>query len=87
MLLDIVLAVAPVVVAVPALVALLTTHVGYASKGHLQKRLYGSLLLAEKLPAGTPGARQIATISTGKPGTSPISCSTRIGRRRSSTSR
>lgn len=60
MLLDIVLAVAPVVVAVPALVALLTTHVGYASKGHLQKRLYGSLLLAEKLPAGTPGARQIA---------------------------
>ena len=60
MLLDIVLAVAPIVVAVPTLVALLTTHVSYASKGHLQKRLYGSLLLAEKLPAGTPGARQIA---------------------------
>ena len=60
MLLDIVLAVAPIVVAVPALVALLTTHVSYASKGHVQKRLYGSLLLAEKLPAGTPGGRQIA---------------------------
>ncbi len=59
MLLDVVLAVTPIVVAVPALVALLTTHSGYTSKGHLQKRLYGSLLLAEKLPAGAPGARQV----------------------------
>jgi hypothetical protein len=60
LLLDIAQASAPIVAALPAVVALLGSHVSYAPKGHFQKRLYGSLLLAEKLPPGTLGARQIA---------------------------
>jgi hypothetical protein len=60
MLLDIALACAPIVAVLPAAIAVLTRHVSYAPKSHLQKRLYGALLLNEKLPAGALGAQQIA---------------------------
>ena len=60
MLVDIVLACAPLVVMVPAVITLLTSHVSYTPKGGLQKRLLGSLSLAEKLPAGIVGSAQIA---------------------------
>jgi hypothetical protein len=58
--LDIALACAPLAVALPAAVAVLSTQVSYATKGHSQKRLYGSLLLAEKLPRDLPGGAQIS---------------------------
>lgn len=60
MLLDIVLACAPAVVVVPAVVALLDGQVRYRSKRHAQKRLLDSLALSEKLPAGIAGSAQIA---------------------------
>src|SRR6185312_2723772 len=61
MLLDVILACAPVAVAAPAAIALRTGHLSWASTGRLQKRLYQALLLAEKLPAGVPGSAQITT--------------------------
>jgi hypothetical protein len=60
MLVDVILLCAPVVVAFPAVVGLLTSHVDVASKARLQKRLYATLLMAEKLPAGVLGADGIA---------------------------
>ncbi len=60
MLVDIVLACALLVVMVPAVITLLTSHVSYTPKGGLQKRLLGSLSPAEKLPAGIVGSAQIA---------------------------
>ncbi len=51
---------APVVVALPAVFALLTSHVRLSSKSHVQKRLYRTLLLAEKLPPAALGTAQIA---------------------------
>jgi hypothetical protein len=60
MLVDIVVACAPLVVMVPAVITLLTSHVSYTPKGRLQKRLLGSLSLAEKLPAGIVRSAQIA---------------------------
>jgi hypothetical protein len=59
MLFDIALACAPIAVALPAVVAVLSTDASYTPKSHMQKRLYGLLLLAEKLPAGSLGKRQI----------------------------
>ena len=55
MLIDVILLCAPVVVALPAVVALLTSHASLASRSRVQGRLYGTLLLAEKLPPGVPG--------------------------------
>jgi len=60
MLVDVILLCAPVVAAFPAVVGLLTSHVDVASKARLQKRLYATLLMAEKLPAGALGADGIA---------------------------
>jgi len=60
MLLDILLACAPVVAVAPVVITLLTSHVSYTPRGRLQKRLLESLTLAEKLPAGTVGGAQIA---------------------------
>jgi hypothetical protein len=48
----VVLACAAVVAAGPAVLAALTSGATVTGKTRLQKRLYGSLLLAEKLPAG-----------------------------------
>ena len=59
MLLDVILACAPVAVVAPAAVALRTGHLSWASTCRLQKRLYQALLLAEKLPAGVPGSAQV----------------------------
>lgn len=59
MLLDMLLAGAPFVVVVPAVTALLTSPVGYASPRRLQKRLYRTLLLVEKLPPDLPGSAQL----------------------------
>ena len=60
MLIDIVLACAPLVVAVPVVVTLLAVPVNYASKRLLQKRLVGSLAVVEKLPPAIVGSVQIA---------------------------
>jgi len=60
MLVDIILACAPVVVVVPAVITLLTSHVSYTTTERLRKRLLESLTLAEKLPAATVGSAQIA---------------------------
>ncbi len=60
MLIDIVLACAPLVVAVPVVVTLLAIPVNYASKRQLQKRLLGSLAVVEKLPPAIIGSGQIA---------------------------
>ncbi|GAS89687.1 hypothetical protein [Mycolicibacterium brisbanense] len=60
MLFDVVMACAPLVAVAPAVIAVATCHTDFASKGQLQRGLYRSLLLAEKLPATTPGSRQIA---------------------------
>src|SRR5262245_39277846 len=60
MLLDVILACAPVAVMAPAAIALRTGHFSCATNGRLQKRLYQALLLAEKLPTGVPGNAQIA---------------------------
>lgn len=60
MLIDILLACAPLVVVGPVVVTLLAVHVNYASKRLLQKRLVGSLAVVEKLPAAVVGSVQIA---------------------------
>lgn len=61
MLFDVVMACAPLVAVAPAVIGVATSHTDFTSKGQLQRGLYRSLLLAEKLPATTPGSRQIAT--------------------------
>lgn len=60
MLVDAILLGTPVVVAFPAVAGLLNNEVGLESKGRLEKRLYSTLLVAEKLPAGTLGADGIS---------------------------
>jgi hypothetical protein len=60
MLIDAILLCAPVVVAIPAVVVLLTSHVSLASRSLAQRRLYGTLLLAEKLPPGVLGGTLIS---------------------------
>ena len=60
MLVDVILLCAPVAVAFPALVGLLTSHADLASTGRRQKRLYATLLMAEKLPPGALGTAGIA---------------------------
>ncbi|ORA21990.1 hypothetical protein [Mycobacterium aquaticum] len=60
MLFDVVMACAPLVAVAPAVIGLATGHTDFTSKGQLQRGLYRSLLLVEKLPAATPGSRQIA---------------------------
>jgi hypothetical protein len=59
MLIDAILLCAPAVVALPAAVALLTSHASLAPRSHVQKRLYAALLLREKLPHGVPGGALI----------------------------
>ncbi|WP_018601767.1 hypothetical protein [Mycobacterium sp. 155] len=61
MLFDIVMACVPLIAVAPAVIAVVTSHRDFTSKGQLQRRLYRSLLLAEKLPTTAPGYRQIAT--------------------------
>ena len=51
---------APAVAALPAAVAALTSHVSVASRMRTQRRLYGALLLAEKLRPDAPGGQRIA---------------------------
>ena len=60
MLVDVIALCAPVAVSLPAVVGLLTSHADLASKGRRQKRLYATLLMAEKLPPGAVGAAGIA---------------------------
>lgn len=60
MLIDVILACAPAVVAFPAAFTLLTSQTSVASKGRVEKRLYRTLLLAEKLPPSAAFAPQIA---------------------------
>ena len=60
MLVDAILLCAPVVVALPAVVVLLISHVSLASRSSAQRRLYGTLLLAEKLPPGVLGGALIS---------------------------
>lgn len=60
MLVDAIALCAPVVVALPAVVVLLTSHVSLASKSRAQRRLYGTLLLAEKLPPDVLGGALIS---------------------------
>jgi hypothetical protein len=60
MLFDVVMACVPLIAVAPAVIAVATSHTDFTSKGRLQRRLYRSLLLAEKLPATTPGSKQIA---------------------------
>jgi hypothetical protein len=60
MLIDIVLAGAPIVVLVPVVVTLLGSHVDYTPKARAQKRLLDLLTLAESLPEGIVGSAQIA---------------------------
>ena len=60
MLIDVVLACAAVAAAGPAVLAASTGHANVTGKTRLRKQLYGSLLLAEKLPADAIGAAQIA---------------------------
>jgi hypothetical protein len=60
MLFDVLMACAPLVAVAPAAIGVATSHAYFTSKGQLQRRLYRSLLLAEKLPVTTPGSRQIA---------------------------
>jgi hypothetical protein len=59
MLFDVVMACAPLLAVAPAVIAVATSHTDFTSRGQLQRRLYRSLLLIEKLPATTPGSRQI----------------------------
>lgn len=61
MLFDVVMACAALVAASPAGFAALSTHASVSRKGRLQKQLYGTLLLAEKLPPNIVGAGQIAS--------------------------
>jgi hypothetical protein len=60
MLVDAIALCAPVVVALPAVVVLLTSHVSLASRSRAQRRLYGTLLLAEKLPPDVLGGALIS---------------------------
>lgn len=60
MLVDFILACAPIVVVAPVVVTLLASHVDFATKRRLQKRLLESLAVAEKLPADILGSAQIA---------------------------
>jgi hypothetical protein len=60
MLIDVILACAPAVVALPAVFTLLTSNPSVASKAQVEKRLYRTLLLAEKLPPTAAFAPQIA---------------------------
>jgi hypothetical protein len=60
MLVDVLLLCAPLVVALPAVIVMLRGDASLASKGHLQKRLYATLLMAEKLPMDARGAAGIA---------------------------
>lgn len=60
MLLELVLVCAPLAAVVPLVAGLRTTGVGGTPAGLLQRRLYRSLLVAEKLPPATVGARQLA---------------------------
>ena len=60
MLVDILLACAPIVVVAPVVVTLLATHVDFTPKRRLQRRLINSLAVAEKLPVGVVGSAQIA---------------------------
>jgi hypothetical protein len=60
MLIDILLACAPLVVLVPVVVTFLAVQANYASKRLLQKRLVGSLAVVEKLPPAVIGSVQIA---------------------------
>lgn len=57
---DVILACAPAVVALPAAFTLLTSNPSFASKAQVEKRLYRTLLLAEKLPPSAAFAPQIA---------------------------
>lgn len=59
MLVDVVLLLAPAAVAFPAVLGLLTSHADLVSRRRLEKRLYATLLMAEKLPTGTVGAAGI----------------------------
>ncbi|WP_396899965.1 hypothetical protein [Mycolicibacterium sp.] len=56
---DVALACAPIVAAAPAVAAIATGHTVFGSRGLLQRRLYRSLLIAEKLNPTVPGSRQI----------------------------
>ena len=60
MLVDVMLLCAPLAMAFPAVVGLLTSHASLASKNQLQNRLYATLLMAEKLPPDALGAAGIA---------------------------
>src|SRR6478609_1367188 len=60
MLVDAIAPCAPVAVAFPAVVGLLTGHGDLASRSRLQTRLYATLLMAEKLPPNALGAAAIA---------------------------
>jgi hypothetical protein len=60
MLLDVILTCAPAVVAFPAVFTLLTSHADVTSRAHVDKRLYRTLLIAEKLPPNAAFAQQIA---------------------------
>jgi hypothetical protein len=59
-LIELILACAPAVVALPAVFTLLTSHTSVATKAHVEKRLYRTLLIAEKLPPSAAFAPQIA---------------------------
>jgi hypothetical protein len=60
MLIDAILLCAPVVVALPAVITILTSHANLAPRWRVQKRLYRMLLLAEKLQADVPGVPLIS---------------------------
>jgi hypothetical protein len=60
MLIDAILACAPAVVAIPAAFTLLTSQSSVASRAHVEKGLYRTLLIAEKLPPSAAYAPQIA---------------------------
>lgn len=53
---DVVLLCAPCVLAFPAAFALFTSHADLVPKRRVEKRLYATLLMAEKLPSDTVGA-------------------------------
>jgi hypothetical protein len=60
MLIDVILGCAPAVAAFPAVFTLLTRPTNVASKSQVEKRLYRTLLLAEKLPPTAAFGQQIA---------------------------
>lgn len=60
MLIDAIALCAPAVVVLPAVAVLLTSHVSMASRSRAQRLLYGTLLLAEKLPPGVLGGTLIS---------------------------